>query len=128
VKCLLDTHILLGAASAPERLSPRALAIISDESSELVFSAASIWEVAIKSSLGLKDFSADPHLLRRGLLDAGFAELPIRSEHAAAVVDLEAIYREPFDRILVAQSRYEGFVLVTSDASLADYGGTIELV
>jgi PIN domain nuclease of toxin-antitoxin system len=128
VKCLLDTHILLWAASAPERLSPRALALISDESSELVFSAASIWEVAIKSSLGRKDFSADAHLLRRGLLDAGFAELPIRSEHAAAVVDLEAIHRDPFDRILVAQSRYEGFVLVTSDTSLAAYGGTIELV
>ena len=91
----------------------------------LSFSAASIWEVAIKSALGRPDFRADPHLLRRGLLDNGYEELAITSAHAAAVSQLPHLHRDPFDRILVVQATAEGCTLLTADAALAAYPGPI---
>ncbi len=73
-----------------------------------MFSAASLWEVAIKSSLGRSDFHADARLLRRGLLDNGYDELPIAGEHAVAIGNLPPIHWDPFDRMLVAQSAVVG--------------------
>jgi PIN domain nuclease of toxin-antitoxin system len=134
MKLLLDTHLLLWAAASNEvvssgdGLSAQAAALIDDPDNVLVFSAASIWEVAIKSGLGREDFRADPHLLRRGLLDNGYQELPITSEHAAAVATLPSIHRDPFDRMLVAQATVEGIALLTSDAQLATYPGPIQQV
>ena len=125
---LLDTHLLLWAADGSSRLSARASELINDPQSGLMFSAASIWEVAIKSRLGRNDFSADARLLRRGLLENGYAELPIDSEHAVAVLDLPEIHQDPFDRVLVAQARVEGIVLLTNDKRVADYGSPVELV
>lgn len=125
---LLDTHLLLWAAGKPERLSPAAAAVIEDETSGLMFSAASIWEVSIKSSLGRPDFRVDARLLRRGLLENGYSELPISSEHAAAISGLPDIHNDPFDRIHVAQARVEGLVLLTTDAVVAKYGSPVELV
>ena len=70
------------AAGAPEQLSAPARALLADAANDLLFSAASMWEIAIKRSLGRADFRVDPRLLRRGLLDNGYAELPVTSAHA----------------------------------------------
>ena len=79
---LLDTHVLLWAAGTPERLPSEALTLIEDPTSELYFSVASLWEVAIKSGLGRADFNVDARLLRRGLLNHGYLELTITGTHA----------------------------------------------
>jgi PIN domain nuclease of toxin-antitoxin system len=128
VRHLLDTHLLLWAASEPERLSAAARAILTDEDSELWFSVASIWEVVIKASLGRTDLDVDPHLFRRGLLESDFAELAITGPHVTAVADLPPLHKDPFDRILLAQARTEGLILVTSDTALSRYAGNIEVV
>ncbi len=125
---LVDTHLLLWAAGAPERLPPRARELIEDPTTGLMFSSAVIWEVSIKSALGRADFSIDPRLLRRGLLDNGYSELAIDSRHAAEVADLPPHHSDPFDRIQIAQSRVEGLVLLTSDRQVAQYGGLVEAV
>lgn len=125
---LLDTHLLLWAAGAPERLSPRARTLIDDPTSGLMFSAAAVWEVAIKSRLGRRDFRADARLLRRGLLENGYAELAIESDHTVATLDLPNVHKDPFDRIQVAQARAEGLVLLTTDDVVAEYGSPVELV
>lgn len=128
MKLLLDTHLLLWAASQPERLPAAARKLIADGDNALLFSAASLWEIAIKSGLGREDFSADARVLRRGLLDNGYEELPILSAHTVAVMDLPPIHRDPFDRLLVAQAAIEGIVLLTSDALVARYPGPIRKV
>lgn len=128
MRYLLDTHLVLWAAIDSERLSPAALAILADEQSTLVFSAASLWEVAIKTSLGRPEFTVDPHLLRRGLIQAGYEEMAVTGAHAVTVADLPALHKDPFDRVLVGQARAEGLILVTSDAAVARYPGDIQLV
>lgn len=128
MKLLLDTHLLLWAAGEPERLSKEARALLSAPENELFFSAASLWEIAIKRGLGRPDFSVDARLLRRGLLDNGYSELPIASEHAVAVEGLPSIHKDPFDRILVAQAMVEGITLLTTDGMVARYPGPVRLV
>ncbi|MDD5365795.1 MAG: type II toxin-antitoxin system VapC family toxin [Gallionellaceae bacterium] len=128
MKLLLDTHLLLWAAGLPERLSAQARRLIEAADSELFFSAASLWEIAIKRGLGREDFQVDVRLLRRGLLDNGYSELPIGSEHAVAVDSLPAIHKDPFDRILVAQAMLEGITLITSDTVVAQYPGPVRKV
>ena len=128
MKLLLDTHLLLWAAGTPERLSNAARAMIEAAENEPYFSAASLWEIAIKRGLGRADFQADPRLLRRGLLDNGYTELPILSEHAIAVDALPPIHKDPFDRILVAQANAEGILLLSADACVARYPGPIQKV
>jgi len=125
---LLDTHLLLWASGAPERLSARARELINEPTSGLMFSTAAIWEVAIKSRLGRPDFHADARLLRRGLLENGYAELAVEGDHTVATLDLPEIHKDPFDRIQVAQARVEGIVLLTNDERVADYGSPVELV
>ncbi|MDZ7851989.1 MAG: type II toxin-antitoxin system VapC family toxin [Halomonas sp.] len=125
---LLDTHLLLWAASQPERLSDVVREKLLDENNDLWFSAASLWEVTIKAGLGRPDFSVDPYLLRRGLVDNGYTELAISSQHALAVRHLPPIHRDPFDRLLIAQAETEGILLLTSDATVASYPGPVELV
>ncbi|MCY4535675.1 MAG: type II toxin-antitoxin system VapC family toxin [Bryobacterales bacterium] len=128
MRFLLDTHILLWAAGMPERLSDEVRDLIEDPGTELVFSAASVWEVAIKSSLGRKDFRADPSLLRRGLLENGYVELAVTGAHAARVGVLPPIHRDPFDRLLVTQALVEGITLLTSDSIVARYPGPIRAI
>ena len=128
MKYLLDTHLLLWAAGEPGRLSAAAREILEDERSELLFSAASLWEIAIKSTLGREDFRVQPRLLRRGLLDNGYAEIPITSQHAVGIDSLPPIHRDPFDRLLLAQALIEGITLLTSDARLASYPGPVRQV
>ncbi len=128
MKLLLDTHLLLWAAGQPDQLSTSARLLLDDPQNELMFSSASLWEVAIKRSLGRSDFRVDPRLLRRGLLDNGYAELPITSEHAVSIDGLPPIHKDPFDRILVAQSIVEGIMLLTADPLVAQYLGPIRKV
>jgi PIN domain nuclease of toxin-antitoxin system len=128
MKLLLDTHVLLWAAGEPKRLSRRARALLNDSDNELLFSVASLWEVAIKRGLGRSDFQVDARLLRRGLLDNGYSELPIVSEHVVATEGLPAIHKDPFDRVLVAQATVEGVILLTTDSLVAQYPGPIRTV
>jgi PIN domain nuclease of toxin-antitoxin system len=128
MKLLLDTHVLLWAAGLPERLSVAARRLIEDPDNELMFSAASIWEIAIKNGLGRDDFSADARLVRRGLLDNGYSELPVGSEHAVEIDALPTLHKDPFDRILIAQALVEGITLVTADAIVAQYPGPIRKI
>jgi PIN domain nuclease of toxin-antitoxin system len=125
---LLDTHLLLWGAADDGRLPAAARALMNNPENDLLFSAASLWEVAIKNGLGRDDFRADPRLLRRGLLKHGYGELQIASEHVVAVVDLPAVHKDPFDRILVAQAMVEGVTLLTTDARLGGYPGSIRVV
>ena len=128
MKFLLDTHLLLWAAGQPERLSKPARELIENPDNALYFSAASIWEIAIKSSLGREDFKADSRLIRRGLIDNGYREISISSEHAAGVQSLPLVHKDPFDRLLIAQSLVEGMPLVTVDPLLSQYPGMIQQV
>jgi PIN domain nuclease of toxin-antitoxin system len=128
MKFLLDTHLLLWTAGDPKRLSAKARKLINEPASELFFSAASLWEIAIKRGLGRDDFKVDARLLRRGLLDNGYSELPIGSEHAVAIDSLPPIHKDPFDRMLVAQAMVEGITLLTSDAVVAQYPGAVRRV
>ena len=128
MKLLLDTHLLLWAASEPDRLPEAAATAIADEGNELYFSAASIWEIVFKGCLGRDDFEVDANLLRRGLVDNGYAELAIASSHAIAVSALPSLHKDPFDRMLVAQATAEGIELITSDERLAAYPGPIRKV
>ena len=125
MKLLLDTHLLLWAAGEPKRLPKNIRTLLEDRDNELVFSAASLWEVAIKSGLGRKDFRVEARLLRRGLLDNGYSELPIVSDHVVAIESLPPIHKDPFDRILVAQAAVEGITLLTNDSVVAQYPGPI---
>jgi len=125
VKLLLDTHLLLWAAGRPERLPPAARRLISDVENELLFSAASLWEIAIKRGLGREDFQVDPRLLRRGLLENGYADLPVTGEHAVALDGLPPIHKDPLDRILIAQAMAEGIALLTVEPLVARYPGPI---
>ncbi len=128
MKLLLDTHLLLWAAGMSERLPLKARALIEEPGTEPIVSAASLWEVAIKSGLGRTDFSVDPRLLRRGLLEHGYSELPVTGAHATAVDLLPSIHKDPFDRILVAQAQIEGITLLTTDEIVARYPGPIRMV
>jgi PIN domain nuclease of toxin-antitoxin system len=128
MKLLLDTHLLLWASGEPKRLSPAARKMLASPDNELLFSAASLWEVTIKRALGRRDFQTDPRLLRRGLLDNGYGKLSIASEHVVASEGLPPIHKDPFDRILVAQATVEGITLITNDVLLAQYPGPIRTV
>ncbi len=128
MRLLLDTHLLLWAAENPKRLSPQALSLIEDGNNEVFFSAASIWETAIKHSRGRNDFQTEPGQFRLALLANQFSELPVTGEHAAAVAHLLPIHKDPFDRILIAQATIEGITLLTSDQKIASYPGPIRQV
>lgn len=128
MKLLLDTHLLLWAAQGFEHLPPDAQMLMSEPENELFFSVASLWEIVIKCGLGREDLKVDPRVLRRSLLDNGYHELPILSEHAVAISTLPPIHKDPFDRLLVAQAIVEGITLLTADIQVAKYPGPIQCV
>jgi PIN domain nuclease of toxin-antitoxin system len=128
VNLLVDTHVLLWAAIEPHKLSSVALELLEDIDNTLYFSAASIWEVVIKTGLQRPDFRVDANLLRRGLVENGYRELPITSQHTLAVAHLPPVHKDPFDRVLVAQAEFEGFLLLTTDDMVAQYPGPIRRV
>lgn len=126
MKLLLDTHMLLWAAAGT--LPEKAESLVGDISNTLYFSAASIWEISVKKSLGRNDFRVDPEVLRRGLLDNQYYELCITSLHTLAVNDLPMLHKDPFDRMLLAQAKSEGISLLTSDSIMRDYPGPVLFV
>ncbi|MGN6592450.1 MAG: type II toxin-antitoxin system VapC family toxin [Terriglobales bacterium] len=128
MRLLPDTHLLLWGAVAPERLSAVARRLMNDEGHELSFSAASLWEVAIKVGLGKRDFTTGPERLRDHLLDNGYLELAVTGRHAIAVAGLPPIHKDPFDRLLLAQALVEDITLLTVDARLAQYPVPVRLV
>ena len=115
-------------AGEPDRLPVQVRSLVEDPATEVLFSAASLWEIAIKSGLGRPDFAVDPRVLRRGLLENGYTELPVTGAHAVAVDLLPPIHRDPFDRMLVVQARIEGVPLLTADTTLGLYQGPIEVI
>ena len=128
MKLLLDTHILLWAAGYPENLSESIRALLTEPENSLFFSAASIWEIVIKLGLGREDFKVDPYRLRRMLVVHGYTELLVSAEHALRVNLLPPLHKDPFDRLLLAQARSEGMLLLTVDASVAQYKESVLVV
>ncbi|WP_430472771.1 type II toxin-antitoxin system VapC family toxin [Thalassospira lucentensis] len=128
MKLLLDTQLILWAAKEDKKLSTAARKLMSNMENELLFSPISIWEITIKNGLQRPDFKANARLIRRGMLDNGYTELPMLSEHALAVDTLPPVHKDPFDRILIAQAKAEGILLLTADTMLDQYGEPVRLV
>lgn len=133
MKLLVDTHLLIWSSLVDEsvgrqRLSSATVAVINAPDAELIFSAASIWEIAIKAGRPTPGFDIDPTMFRRRLLDRGYSELAVTGQHGAAVRILPPIHKDPFDRILIAQATVESATLLTSDKIVATYPGPIRLV
>lgn len=128
MRLLLDTHVLLWALGDPARLDSRTRATLEDTANQILFSAASIWEIAIKAGLGRADFGVRPDEVTQAARDAGFQELPVQAEAAARVADLPPLHRDPFDRLLVAQAMAEPARLFTADPLLPPYSELVTLI
>ena len=128
MKLLLDTHILLWAAGQPEKLPESGRKMLLDNRNTLFFSAANIWEIVIKKGNGRDDFKVDPERMRKMLVLNDYKELAITTEHVLRVSALPPLHKDPFDRILIAQARSEGMLLMTVDAAVIDYGEGIQAV
>jgi len=123
LKILLDTHTFLWFITNDENLSPVARKIIEDPDSDRLLSIASLWEIAIKSSLGkLKLKAPFPQLIPVQLKINLIELLPIKISHLSLVSDLTFHHRDPFDRLLIAQSLIEDLPIISIDAQLDDYG------
>lgn len=121
MRLLLDTHLLLWALGNPSRLPVVARKAIVDPANEVLFSAASIWEIAIKAELGRANFTADAEEIARAAVESGLDELPVRAQHAALTARLPRHHRDPFDRLLIAQAMSEPARLLTVDTALKPY-------
>jgi PIN domain nuclease of toxin-antitoxin system len=128
MRILLDTHVLLWALAQPHRLDAETRATIESGATEVLFSAASIWEIAIKAGLRRTDFAVKPAEIARTAVDIGFVELVIRSDAAALVGELPLYHRDPFDRVLVAQAIVEPATLYTADDRLTRYSELVRRV
>ena len=128
MRVLLDTHVLLWALAEPSKLDGETRVLIESSDTEVLFSAASIWEIAIKPGLGRADFAFDPTRDARAALDTGFAELTVRSNAAALVGRLPSLHRDPFDQILVAQAIAEPATLFTADQQLVPYSDLVKRI
>ncbi|MEO1004139.1 MAG: type II toxin-antitoxin system VapC family toxin [Cyanobacteria bacterium J06638_7] len=125
---LLDTHLLVWAMGSPQRLPAGLAGMLEDPLNTPMFSVTSLWELVIKQALGRPDFSVQPAVLRRALLDGGWQELPIEARHALAVAQLPPLHRDPFDRMLLAQVTADGLLLITADTRLAAYPGPVRFM
>lgn len=120
-RIILDTHVLLWAIDAPRRLPSDVAAVLKDTGNQVLFSAASIWEIAIKSAQRKSDFEADPAEIASAAVDTGFVELQVTAAAAARVAQLPMLHKDPFDRLLVAQALHEPALLYTADRMLQQY-------
>lgn len=125
MRLLLDTHILLWALGEPSKLPAAVRSLIVDPANDILFSAASIWEIAIKIQIGRANFKAEPSAIARAAVASEFAELPVRSEHGALTARLPPHHRDPFDRLLVAQALTEPARLLTVDVALRPYSDLV---
>lgn len=128
MRLLLDTHILLWALDMPDRLPCSLRMQLESPSVEVYFSAASIWEIAIKSALGRIKFHYSAKEIADGAKMTGFIEMPVSSEHAAGVAHLPMIHTDPFDRLLIAQALAMPARFVTADTMLAGYSDLVDWV
>jgi PIN domain nuclease of toxin-antitoxin system len=128
MRFLLDTHFVVWVPIDSPRISTQARSILMDQENQFVFSVSSIWEIAIKKALGRPDFPHDPREMRRRLIDNGYEELTIKSQHVVLVDSIPLIHKDPFDRILIAQALVEGITLLTADPVIAKYPGPIRKV
>jgi len=128
MRLLLDTHILIWALGEPKRLPKEVRAALESPANEVLFSAASIWEIAIKAQIGRVNFDVSPAEITQAALDSGFVELSVRAEHGAMVSGLPLHHRDPFDRLLVAQAMAEPCRLITADAILGNYSELVTVV
>jgi PIN domain nuclease of toxin-antitoxin system len=128
MRLLLDTHLLLWALAEPARLDAATRAALEEPENTVLFSAASLWEIAIKAALGRPDFAFDPAQILQAALETGFTELPVRAAAAIGVARLPPLHRDPFDRLLVAQAMAEPVRLYTADPLLAPYSELVTLV
>ena len=128
MRVLLDSHILIWAVAATGRLGKAVIAELEDSANEVLFSAASIWEIAIKYQLRRPDFIHEPNQIARAALATGFVELPVRATTAAVVATLPALHRDPFDRLLIAQAMTEPALLYTADPQLLPYSDLVRRV
>lgn len=128
MRLLLDTHILIWALIEPARLSPDVAEMLQDVGNDVLFSAASLWEISIKAALGRADFGVAPEELLATAVSSGFVELPVQSRAALRVATLPHLHRDPFDRLLVAQAMTEPAVLITSDKHLAAYSELVRVM
>jgi PIN domain nuclease of toxin-antitoxin system len=128
MRILVDTHVLLWAVTQSSRLPADARDLLEDTGNTLYCSTASLWEIAIKSALRRQDFDIDLREFRLALETMEVEELPVLGQHTEAVVSLPAIHKDPFDRMLVAQSMTEPLVLLTNDAVLAGYWDGVKLI
>lgn len=128
MRVLLDTHVLLWALGEQGRLPPTTRGLLADPDTDVFFSAASIWEIAIKAALGRVDFAVGPEEIAAAAVRDGFVELPVRSAAAALVARLPLHHRDPFDRLLVAQAVTEPARLLTADPQLPPYSDLVTLL
>jgi PIN domain nuclease of toxin-antitoxin system len=128
VRLLLDTHILIWALITPKRLAPKTRAMLEDRENDVLFSAASVWEMAIKAALGRADFKVSPDVMVEAAVDSGFRELAVRSPVALLAARLPPHHRDPFDRMLVAHAMNESAMLYTADRQLAAYSELVVCV
>jgi PIN domain nuclease of toxin-antitoxin system len=122
MKYLLDTHIVLWWLTDPSELSKRAHTIIADKKNFVGVSSVSFWELSIKRALGRVTI---PNNLLAILRQNGFHILPLEAEEALSVSDLPDIHKDPFDRMLVAQAKYNSLVFITRDEIIASYPVTM---
>ena len=128
MRVLLDTHILLWAVAMSSRLPEQARSLLEDATNRVYCSAVSLWEIAIKADLRRQDFQAELPALRAVLPEMAIEELPVTGRHAEKLLELPPIHKDPFDRMLVAQSMTEPLFLLTNDATLAQYWDGVRLV
>jgi PIN domain nuclease of toxin-antitoxin system len=126
MRILLDTHIFVWWLANDRKLPKAADPLILDPANEIYVSAASIWEIAIKAALG--QIQVEPALVVAAIPESGFRELPVTARHAIEVTALPRHHRDPFDRMLVAQSRIEPMHLLTHDRQLAAYGDSVLII
>ena len=128
MKNLVDTHLLLWVVSGSAKISSKARYLLTEPGDEYYFSTASLWEIAIKRSIRKARMPLSAEAARSAFIAAGFKELPVSGVHACSVESLPMKHKDPFDRMLVAQSRCEGMRLITHDDRVAAYGEWIEMV
>ena len=125
MRLLLDTHVLIWALTEPKHLADSTRRQIENPDNEVLFSAASIWEIAIKSGLGRADFQLHPNQIAQAALASGFTELPVSAEAASHVIALPPHHRDPFDRLLIAQAMTEPAIFFTADRQLDIYSDLV---
>jgi PIN domain nuclease of toxin-antitoxin system len=128
MRILLDTHILLWAVAQSSQLSTEARTLLEDTDNLLYCSTASLWEIAIKTSLRRPDFEVAVPALRKALANMDIEELPVLGNHTEQLLKLPLLHKDPFDRMLVAQSMAEPLLLLTNDNLLAQYWDGVRVV